>query len=381
MRKVFYWCPFISKVATVRSVVKSAESLKRYSKGKFEPVILNVAGEWDEFKKKYNDKNIEVHNLTNSKILKNRNWTGLISSRLIYIYIFFRCFIPTFFFLKKNESEIIIIHLITSLPLLLNYIFKTKIKVILRISGMPKLNFFRNFMWILTSKNLAAVTSPTIGTYNELKKFSFLNDRLYILYDPVISPSEIINKKKEFIRDDYEYYISIGRLTRQKNFEFLITTLKKADFLNKKFKLLIFGEGELKEKLNKIIINNKMQNMIKIYPFQKNIYNYLYKSKGLILTSLWEDPGFVIIEAAYLNVPILSSNCKNGPEEILNFGENGVLYKNKNEKSFLKQLDFFLNLNKEELKLLKNNAKKNIIRYTIFRHYKQLTNIIEIYER
>ena len=51
MRKVFYWCPFISKVATVRSVVKSAESLKRYSKGKFKPVILNVAGEWDEFKK------------------------------------------------------------------------------------------------------------------------------------------------------------------------------------------------------------------------------------------------------------------------------------------------------------------------------------------
>ena len=42
----------------------------------------------------------------------------------------------------------------------------------------------------------------------------------------------------------------------------------------------------------------------------------------------------MIIEAAYLNVPILSSNCKNGPEEILNFGENGVLYKNKNEKAF-----------------------------------------------
>ena len=102
-------------------------------------------------------------------------------------------------------------------------------------------------MWSLTSKNLAAVTSPTIGTYNELKKLSFLNDRLHILYDPVISPSEIMNKKKEDISDVNEYYISIGRLTRQKNFEFQTTTLRQAKYLNNKFKLLIFGEGELKK--------------------------------------------------------------------------------------------------------------------------------------
>ena len=45
MKSVYYWCPYISKVATIRAVIKSAESLKRYSKNNFEPVILNVAGE------------------------------------------------------------------------------------------------------------------------------------------------------------------------------------------------------------------------------------------------------------------------------------------------------------------------------------------------
>ena len=52
MQKVFYWCPFISKVATIRAVIKSAQSLKKYSNKRYEPTIINVAGEWNEFKKK-----------------------------------------------------------------------------------------------------------------------------------------------------------------------------------------------------------------------------------------------------------------------------------------------------------------------------------------
>ena len=47
--KVYYWCPFIDKVATVRSVINSSYSLTRYNK-LFEPIILNVCGEWTPYK-------------------------------------------------------------------------------------------------------------------------------------------------------------------------------------------------------------------------------------------------------------------------------------------------------------------------------------------
>ena len=36
-----------------------------------------------------------------------------------------------------------------------------------------------------------------------------------------------------------------------------------------------------------------------------------------ILPSLWEDPGFVLVEAGYMNLSILSSDCPNGPKELL----------------------------------------------------------------
>ena len=53
-------------------------------------------------------------------------------------------------------------------------------------------------------------------------------------------------------------------------------------------------------------------------------------------TSLWEDPGFVIVEAALSNIPIISSNCPNGPREIIE--KNGYLFQNNNLESLLKNL-------------------------------------------
>ena len=59
--KIFYWSPFISKVATVLSVVKSAESILKYSKKKEEinVALIDAIGEWKNYESKINPK-IEI---------------------------------------------------------------------------------------------------------------------------------------------------------------------------------------------------------------------------------------------------------------------------------------------------------------------------------
>ena len=66
--KIFYWSPFISKVATVSSVIRSAESILKYSKKKnnVNLAIVDAIGEWQDYKKIINPK-IEIINL-NKKI-------------------------------------------------------------------------------------------------------------------------------------------------------------------------------------------------------------------------------------------------------------------------------------------------------------------------
>ena len=50
--------------------------------------------------------------------------------------------------------------------------------------------------------------------------------------------------------------------------------------------------------------------------YTDNIYYYMKQSKAFILSSLWEDTGIVIIEAAACNLFVISSNCKNNKTKI-----------------------------------------------------------------
>lgn len=377
MKTVYYWCPFISKIATIRAVIKSAQSLKKYSNKEYEPTIVNVAGEWNEFKKN-NELDIRIIDLNNSNVLDNRDWTGLVKSRLIYIYIFLISFFPLIKLIRNQKPDFFIIQLISSLPLLLNYIFNFKTKMILRISGIPKLNIIRKFYWKFTLKKINLITTPTKGTFDDLIQKKFDKEKLSILYDPIITPSEIIKKKKiKLEKFERDYFISIGRLTRQKNFKFLIKSIAPLIKTNSEIKLYIFGEGEQKNEIISLIGKLNLKNNIKLFSYKDNIYNYIDNSKGFILSSLWEDPGFVLVEAAFLNKPILSSNCKNGPEEILDYGKNGILFKNNNENSFRESFDIFYKLDQESKAKYTLNAKKFVKKFSFFSHYKKIRNILD----
>jgi glycosyltransferase involved in cell wall biosynthesis len=91
---------------------------------------------------------------------------------------------------------------------------------------------------------------------------------------------------------------------------------------------------------------------------KKNVYKYIKNSSGLICTSLWEEPGFVIQEAAACKKIILTSNCYSGPEEFLDYGKNGYIFKNNNENSFIKNFKKMLFEKKLHQLKIKNNFKK-----------------------
>ena len=98
-------------------------------------------------------------------------------------------------------------------------------------------------------------------------------------------------------------------------------------------------------------------------------------ASAFILSSLWEEPGHVIIEAALCNLFVISSDCENGPKEFLQNGDAGLLFKNNKKNELQNKLEEFINLGKN-INLKKINAKKNCKDYTIFRHYLCFKRII-----
>lgn len=379
MKKIYYWSPFIDKVATIKSVINSANSLKKYDKNHI-PIILNTLGEWDDYKSDIQKKKIDLLNFTNSKLLNQKpKKKGFLRSRLLYFLIIFKLFFPLVKFLKKNNDEFLIVHLITSLPLLLNIWIKKK-NIILRVSGLPRFTFFRKLIWKMGINYVSIVFCPTIDTKKNLEnEFPGYKKKFKLLRDPIISISEISDLKKQVYNNSIsheDYFVSIGRLTKQKNHILLLNLIKSLSNkgINKKF--FIIGEGEEKHNLIKFIKDNNLQNLVQLLGYEENIYSYLTKSKALISTSLWEDPGFTIIEAAFCNITVISSDCPNGPKEILDGNNGGYLF-NSNSLNHLEKV--FMKYLKDDNKIRMNKKiviKKTSKEFTLFNHYINLIKAI-----
>ena len=84
-----------------------------------------------------------------------------------------------------------IIHLLTSLPILVVSFFDLDIKLVLRISGRVRKNFVRNVIWRIGKKKIKYVTCPSEETRNEIMKLNIFDENKVItLYDPVIEPKK-----------------------------------------------------------------------------------------------------------------------------------------------------------------------------------------------
>ena len=360
MKSIYYWSPCLNKVGTYKSTINSAISLSSYSKKKYKIKIINACGEWNDCKKIFNSKNIELTHL-GFNYFKFLPKEGFFASRLSYIIIMCTSIFPLIRLLKKDKPDFLVMHLITLLPLLLAKYFSKSTNFILRISGYPKLNPFRKFFWKLSSNSVFKVTCPSINLIHQLnEKKIFLKQKIHFLPDPILDIKDFAKKKWSSIKEynlERKYFISVGRLTKQKNFGYLIDEFKKFKIRNPDYNLLIFGDGELKQKLQNKINKENLKNHIFLMGYSNNIFKFMKNAEALLLSSLWEDPGFVMIEAAMSNLFIISSDCKNGPSEFLNFGKGGILFKSNQKGALEKSLyEFLIDKSKNKKKIL---TKKN----------------------
>jgi len=377
--KIFYWSPFLSNIATIDAVLNSIKSLNSYDKNNnFDPSLIDAVGEWAQKKSKTQE--IQIKKLYKKEIYQLLPKGSFLRSRFSQTIIFLLSFFRLRKLIIKESPEYLIAHLIVSLPLLLFTTFNFKTKLILRISGTPKLNFIRKFFWRLFSKKIYKITCPTHSTYNRLKELKiFPEEKLNILYDPIISVREINKKKLEKLDNKLrkqEFILGIGRLTKQKNFKLLINAFAEISTKLPKLELIIIGEGEEKNKLQRLISELGLNNKVHLVGYKNNVFNYLYNAKCFISSSLYEDPGFVLIEAGFLNKIVFAADSKTGPSEILNFSKRGFLYKNNNYKDLVRIFFNFNELDPLELKNKKIYFKKYSKNFTFFSHYKFLKKIL-----
>ena len=101
---------------------------------------------------------------------------------------------------------------------------------------------------------------------------------------------------------------------------------------------MIIGKGRERNNLNYYIKINNLQKKVKILNF-RNPKKYYKIAKLFVLTSFFEGLPNVLLEAMNYKLPIVSSNCLSGPNEILNNGKYGYLFKVDDVEDLSKKID------------------------------------------
>ena len=234
---------------------------------------------------------------------------------------------PNFVFSTLNPNNVVltIANMLT---------FSKKSKVVIREannrSQSGKVNFPNKILTFLTYNFLAdKVIALSHGVKDDLvNSFRISSQKIKVIYNPVEidkikrlsneTVEEIINKEKEKI------IIAVGRLVEQKD---LSTLIKAFALVDSKIasRLVILGIGPLENELKKLSRDLDVANKIIFLGFKKNPYKYIFQSDLFVLSSKWEGFGHVIVEAMACATPVVSTDCKSGPGEIIGDNEYGVL--------------------------------------------------------
>ncbi len=126
--------------------------------------------------------------------------------------------------------------------------------------------------------------------------------------------------------------LSIGRFTKQKGFDILISFIAVFFEKNPDWKLTLIGEGPLKNDIEYLVKRKGLENNIKIKEPTNYIEKEYLKSSIYIMTSKYEGFPMVLLEAKAFGLPIIAFDCPTGPSEIIRNGEDGFLIEMFNTK-------------------------------------------------
>lgn len=240
--------------------------------------------------------------------------------------------------IKEEEEFDVVISFLES-PNMINILTRVNDKAIISIRNYMSRSmsgFYGNINKFISKKlynksDLITVVSNEIKE-DMIKNFGAEKSKVKVIYNPYdLEKIEYLSKeeigKYEHIFEN-PTIINVGRLNEQKGQSYLIDIFNEVSKKNKKVNLVILGRGELEDKLKQKVKRYNLENRVFFLGFQQNPYKFIKRASAFVLTSLYEGFPNVLVEAMSCSTPVISTDCKSGPKEIL---INSKEYKQSND--------------------------------------------------
>lgn len=183
--------------------------------------------------------------------------------------------------------------------------------------------------WVYRAAN--AIVAVSDGVADEARGFRRSASKVRVIHDPVdveaIGAAAAEKIDHQWLSGAYDVITAMGRLTWQKDFHLLLRAFSNVREKNENARLLVLGDGELRESLERSRSALRLDDSVEFMGFIQNPFPFIARSKCFVLSSRFEGFGMALVEAMATGTAVVSTDCPFGPAEILGDGQWGLLAK------------------------------------------------------
>lgn len=195
-------------------------------------------------------------------------------------------------------------------------------------------------------------------------------------YEIDVSQEEKVNFRDSAGIDTDDIVIAtVGEISIRKNHKIIIESLKKID--NKKLHLVICGEGEQQENLQKLITSYNLKDNVHFLGFRRDIEKVLKCCDFFVFPSLWEGLGLAGIEAMYSGLPVIGAN-RQGIKDYVIEGKSGYLFDPSDSEQLASCITKMTNLKSDTFTDMKVYGKNIVLKYKM---ENSINTLLEIFEK
>lgn len=182
------------------------------------------------------------------------------------------------------------------------------------------------------------VIAVSRGVAEELEVMSpRISRKIRVISTPVISEDVILQGSEAvqhpwFAERDTPIVLSAARLEPHKGCITLVRAFARVR-ARRNARLVILGEGTQQSRIEAEIERLGIKEHVAVLGFVRNPFAYMSKADTFVLASEYEGLPNVLVQAMAFGTPIVATDCKSGPSEILQGGRFGVLVPVRDEEA------------------------------------------------